>query len=184
MRIPASASAGRIDSFQTPYCCATSCSVRRAIRCNWAIGFSPSAGGSCGSISLNACSRSPATRTMKNSSKFDAKIARNFTRSKSGLFASSASSSTRALNSNQLNSRLMKCSGRKVGKTVLIMQTKLLLFRALQRNHLVYMRIGDRMNQVADGDGDHPLADDHAIRMSDLVGRTVAQHDLHRMERL
>ena len=70
-------------------------------------------------MSPNACSRSPATRTMKNSSRFDAKIARNFTRSKSGLFASSASSSTRALNSNQLNSRLMKCSGRKVGGTVL-----------------------------------------------------------------
>src|SRR5258707_15843068 len=56
---------------------------------------------------------------MKNSSKFDAKIARNFTRSSSGLFASSASSSTRALNSNQLNSRLIKCSGRNVGCTVL-----------------------------------------------------------------
>ena len=51
---------------------------------------------------------------MKNSSRFDAKIARNFTRSRSGLFASSASSSTRALNSSQLNSRLIKCSGRKV----------------------------------------------------------------------
>ena len=56
----------------------------------------------------------PATRTMKNSSRFEAKIARNLTRSKSGLESSCASSSTRALNSSQLNSRLMKCSGRKV----------------------------------------------------------------------
>ena len=51
---------------------------------------------------------------MKNSSRFELKIDRNLTRSNSGLVGSSASSSTRALNSSQLNSRLMKCSGRKV----------------------------------------------------------------------
>ena len=33
----------------------------------------------------NACSRRPATRTMKNSSRFELKIDRNFTRSSSGL---------------------------------------------------------------------------------------------------
>src|SRR3954451_21485479 len=59
---------------------------------------------------------------MKNSSKFEAKIARNFARSKSGFFASSASSSTRALNSSQLSSRLIKCSGRKTDCAVLIKQ--------------------------------------------------------------
>ena len=39
MRMPASASAGTIDSFQHAYCWATSCSVRRAMRCNCASGF-------------------------------------------------------------------------------------------------------------------------------------------------
>ena len=51
---------------------------------------------------------------MKNSSRFELKIDRNLTRSNSGLDGSSASSSTRALNSSQLNSRLMKCSAWKV----------------------------------------------------------------------
>src|SRR5262249_21647066 len=48
---------------------------------------------------------------MKNSSRLALKIARNLTRSKSGVGSSSASSSTRALNSSQLNSRLMNSSG-------------------------------------------------------------------------
>ena len=46
-------------------------------------------------------------RIMKNSSRFVAAIARNFTRSSSGCEASSAWSSTRWLNSSQLSSRLM-----------------------------------------------------------------------------
>ena len=44
----------------------------------------------------------PATRTMKNSSRLEAKIARNRTRSSSGVRSSSASSSTRWLNRTQL----------------------------------------------------------------------------------
>jgi hypothetical protein len=47
------------------------------------------------------------TRIMKNSSRFDAVIARNFTRSSSGWLQSRAWSSTRSLNSSQLSSRLM-----------------------------------------------------------------------------
>src|SRR5262245_6199719 len=48
-----------------------------------------------------------ATRTMKNSSRFDPAIAANFTRSRSGVRGSAASSSTRSLNANQESSRLM-----------------------------------------------------------------------------
>ena len=48
----------------------------------------------------------PATRIMKNSSRFEVKIAANFTRSRSGTAASSASSSTRSLKSTQESSRL------------------------------------------------------------------------------
>ena len=47
----------------------------------------------------------PATRTMKNSSRLLAKIARKFARSSSGTFGSSASSRTRWLNASQLSSR-------------------------------------------------------------------------------
>ena len=54
---------------------------------------------------------SPATRTMKNSSRFEATIPRNFSRSAIGSDGSAASSSTRWLNSSQDSSRLMKRRG-------------------------------------------------------------------------
>ena len=50
--------------------------------------------------------RRPETRTWKNSSRLDAKMARNLTRSRSGLRMSRASWRTRALNSIQDSSRL------------------------------------------------------------------------------
>ena len=51
-----------------------------------------------------------ATRTMKNSSRFELKMARNFTRSSSGTLGSCASSSTRRLNSSHDSSRLTNAS--------------------------------------------------------------------------
>ena len=53
----------------------------------------------------------PPTRTMKNSSRFELKMARNLSRSSSGTVGSCASSSTRRLNSSQLSSRLMYRDG-------------------------------------------------------------------------
>jgi hypothetical protein len=44
---------------------------------------------------------------VKNSSRFDVKMARNFRRSRSGTSSCSASSMTRALNSIQESSRLL-----------------------------------------------------------------------------
>src|SRR5262245_55620108 len=52
------------------------------------------------------CFRS-ATRTMKNSSRLELKMDRNFTRSRSGTVGSCASSRTRRLNSNHDSSRLI-----------------------------------------------------------------------------
>ena len=57
----------------------------------------------------------PATRTMKNSSRFDEKIAQNFTRSSSGSSRSAASSSTRALKSSHESSRLRSALGGRCG---------------------------------------------------------------------
>ena len=57
----------------------------------------------------------PATRTMKNSSRFEAKIARNRTRSSSGSDGSSASSSTRVLKCSQDTSRSRNRSGSRSG---------------------------------------------------------------------
>ena len=54
---------------------------------------------------------SPPTRTMKNSSRFELKIARNLTRSSSGTVGSRASSRTRRLNWSQLSSRLRYSDG-------------------------------------------------------------------------
>ena len=52
------------------------------------------------------CSITPATRTIKNSSKLEAVMERKFRRSIMGLSFSNASSNTRMLKSSQLNSRL------------------------------------------------------------------------------
>ena len=54
-----------------------------------------------------SCCFNPASRTMKNSSRFDEKMAMNLSRSSSGTVSLSASESTRALNSSQDSSRLM-----------------------------------------------------------------------------
>ena len=53
-----------------------------------------------------SCSCRPDTRTWKNSSRFELKIARNLARSSRGSDASSASASTRALKSSHDSSRL------------------------------------------------------------------------------
>src|SRR5579884_2699818 len=67
-----------------------------------------SAGGR--SVSSSARSRIPGTWIMKNSSRLLLKMAKNFRRSSSGWAGFWASSSTRALNSSQLSSRLKKSS--------------------------------------------------------------------------
>jgi len=54
---------------------------------------------------LSTCCLSPATRTSKNSSRLELTMQKNLTRSRRGVEGSSASSSTRWLNSSQLSSR-------------------------------------------------------------------------------
>ena len=63
-----------------------------------------------------AWSISPATRTMKNSSRFDEKIEQNLTRSSSGIDSSAASSSTRALKSSHESSRFRSVAGAATGR--------------------------------------------------------------------
>ena len=62
--------------------------------------------GSSRCTAASSCSCRPETRIMKNSSRFDEKIARNFRRSSSGQRGLSASASTRSLNASQDISRL------------------------------------------------------------------------------
>jgi len=65
------------------------------------------------SSSTSALPRSSPTRLMKNSSRLDPTIARNFSRSRSGVRSSSASASTRRLKSSQARSRSSQaCSSR------------------------------------------------------------------------
>ena len=68
-------------------------------------GLSPSALVS--TTAASSCSCRPDTRIMKNSSRFEPKMARNFTRSSSGHRGFKASSSTRSLNASHDSSRLM-----------------------------------------------------------------------------
>ncbi len=79
---------------------------RTTLRIRWivCVGVRPSCSGV--SIPASIWSCRPATRTMKNSSRFDEVIAQNFNRSSSGTSGSSASSSTRALNCSHDSSRL------------------------------------------------------------------------------
>ena len=73
-------------------------------RCSWVRPPSSVIPGS--TMLSSSCCRYPATRISMNSSRLLAVIARNLTRSRRGLVRSSASSSTRKLNRNQLSSRL------------------------------------------------------------------------------
>ena len=63
-------------------------------------------------------SSSPATRTMKNSSRLDEKIAQNLTRSSRGSSGSAASSRTRAFRSSHESSRLRSGLVRSLGRAV------------------------------------------------------------------
>ena len=102
--MPASASSARTPSKAT--LCSRSISwtrLRIAASCS-AAGLSP---GLEGAAFAWACSISPDTLIWKNSSMLLAKIARNLTRSRSGLRTSPASNRTRRWNSSELSSRLI-----------------------------------------------------------------------------
>ena len=84
---------------------ATSSSTRSRAAASCSSAVRPS--GERATLPASTCWRRPATRTWKNSSRLPAKMARNLTRSSSGLRSSRASCSTRALNSSHDSSRLM-----------------------------------------------------------------------------
>ena len=94
---------GRTESRNTRAAFSEISWVRVAISASCSRGESPSADRTDSPVSSRRLS--PATRTMKNSSRLDAKIARNLARSSSGSDVSSARARTRALKSSQLSSR-------------------------------------------------------------------------------
>src|SRR5216684_2466428 len=109
MRMLFFASNGSSSPFQSEYCVATNSRTTRWILLNVSVGLKPS--GPTSLVSLSICCLMPATRISKNSSRFELKMQRNFSRSISGWVGSCASSRTRRLNSSQLSSRLMKFFG-------------------------------------------------------------------------
>ena len=117
IRIPCSASAGRTTSVNWRAWRRSSSRTVSAIRSSTSVGDRPS--GPRASIRASTWSCTPATRTMKNSSRLVTKIARNFSRSISGSDSSSASCSTRSLKSSQDSSRLMYSAG-SVSSTVAV----------------------------------------------------------------
>ncbi len=102
--MPASASSGCRSSRRVRIASPASRSTISRIRRSCSGAESPSALRSV--TDASSCSCSPETRIMKNSSRLEWKIARNFNRSSSGQDGSSASSSTRRLNASQEISRL------------------------------------------------------------------------------
>ena len=106
MVIPCSSRAGLSWRFQSFACSPVSRSARSRISRSASCGVIPS--GERTAIPAAAWSVSPATRTMKNSSRFEEKIEQKFTRVRSGRAASEATSRTRALKSSHESSRLRK----------------------------------------------------------------------------
>ena len=105
------ANAGRTESRKTRAWRSAMLCVRPAMRINCSRGDNPSADRTDRPVSSRRFR--PATRTMKNSSRLEAKMARNFARSSSGSEVSSARARTRELKSSQLNSRFRyRSSGR------------------------------------------------------------------------
>ena len=94
-----------MSSRQVRYSSATIACARVLIGGSCSAAVSPS-GGVSATLPDSCCLR-PATRTMKNSSRFDATMATNFSRSARGTLGSRASSSTRSLNPSHESSRLM-----------------------------------------------------------------------------
>ncbi len=103
--MPSAASCGRSCSVQQRACSAICSLARVRITASSSSVLRPSIEVS--SMPARNFLSSVATRTMKNSSRFVAEMARNFTRSSSGCDGSEAWARTRRLNSSQLSSRLM-----------------------------------------------------------------------------
>ena len=90
---------------QAPYRSVIIACARALMAASCSAAVRPS-GGVSATLPESCCFR-PATRTMKNSSRLEATMATNFSRSTSGTLGSRASSSTRSLNPSHESSRLM-----------------------------------------------------------------------------
>ena len=104
MRMPSAASAGRRTSSHSASWSAFKASTRSRASSSVCLAVRPS--GDRRSTFDSTCSRVPAMRTAKNSSRFDETIPQSFTRSSSGTPGSAASSSTRRSKSSHDSSRL------------------------------------------------------------------------------
>ena len=99
-------SAGSSSSFTSRYRLATKMWARCRIDASCWDGVRPARSGVV--VSSSTSRRTAATRTMKNSSRFDDAMAANLIRSSSGVEGSAASSSTRSLKASHESSRLKK----------------------------------------------------------------------------
>src|ERR1700704_3550124 len=110
---------------------------------------------------------SAATRTMKNSSRFELKMARNFTRSSRGTLGSCASSSTRRLKSSHDSSRLTNAF-------VFMSASPVECFA--QENAVAHAARADDERQVAAED--HELLDDDGAGQDDVGALDLEPADL------
>src|SRR6266540_2346198 len=102
-RVPCSARAGTIWSRKQRASASMAGTTCLLIASSVSVGVQPSEPRL--ATPASTCSRRPDTRTMKNSSRLLEKIARNLSRSSSGVVGSVASASTRSLNCSQETSR-------------------------------------------------------------------------------
>src|SRR4026207_60658 len=111
MITPCASSSGTTSSRRQRECSSTRGTTRLRITSSCSTGNSSPGMGPMSS--MTSISLIPETRTMKNSSRFEEKTERNFSRSNTGFDLSVASSSTRRKNSNWHRSRLRTDQERK-----------------------------------------------------------------------
>src|SRR5699024_2930698 len=139
---------GPMSSLSRAACRLISSWARTPMACMTCAGIRPVTLGTARPVLMRRLS--PATRTMKNSSRLVAKIDRNRTRSSSGICGSEARSRTRSLNASQLSSRSRKRSagsGRPSSSPAAAMSYKGLLLPARRHRRVGHVRDRDMESQ-------------------------------------
>src|SRR5262252_6746266 len=168
--MPSAARSGCTSSRKQRCCSSTSSCTRDTTAAIVSVGVRPS-----GPVSWSPewiRRFSSATRTMKNSSRFELKMERNFTRSSKGTLGSCASSSTRRLNSSHDNSRLTNASGPISPSTV---------ERFAKQEPVAHPAGADDEAQISAEE--HGLLEDHGSREDDVHPLRLESPDLATLPR-
>ena len=164
---PSFSSAGRSSADQSASARALSSPRGSLMPASCSSGVEPS--GVAGPTPASRCSCRPATRTWKNSSRFDPKIARNLTPLEEPLRGSSARASTRSLKSSHESSRFRyrRCGGRHPASGAPMLAARIGPIRQSPRGDLRSLRPGRASGERSSAD--------------ELVAETPHRHEVRRL---